>query len=273
MSILSLNDILKNEILESLQGSDAILVKAVMDLTSQVKIGANQVTVPSVTGLSLQDITSGSKASASGMTSSGTILALDKVKSIPEYISYANGKDSALDLKSAYLSVAPKVFQQGIEIAIATELATASANDFNSGIANSFTLANIAHAKKLLDAARVPKMDRYLVVNSAGMEILASFDNFVQAQQSLSPEALRQGIVSVVKGFNVIQSEEVADTKIHCFHKSAVAFALHSQVEFVEQMEEAYNQEYIALRGKFGCKAMENASGAGLRKLTITMHV
>ncbi len=91
-------------------------------------------------------------------------------------------------------------------------------------------------------------------------------------QKSLSDEALRQGVVSQVKGFKVVQSEDVGSTtaasnEIHFYHRSAVAFALHDQVHFIEKMNEEYAQEFIALRGKYGVKALD----AGARKLTMSL--
>ena len=275
MAILSLNDILRNEILESLQGSDAVLVKTIMDLTAQAKPGSDRVTIPNVTGLALSSITAGSRATAGGMTTTGDQLLFDQVKQVPEYISYANGIESAVDLKSAFLQVAPKVFAQGVEAAIAAALATASANDFDSASATAgvFAIADIAKAKRKLDQAKVPKTDRYMIVNAEGMEILASMQEFQDGQKSLSPEALREGVVSQVKGFKVMQSEDVSGTgatlKVHFYHKSAVAFALQSGVEFIEQMNNEYAQEFISLRGKYGCKDVDNTSNLGVRKITM----
>lgn len=276
MAILSLNDILRNEVLESLQGSDLILAKTITDLTAQAKPGSDRVTIPNVVGLALSDITAGSRATAGGMTTTGDQLLFDKVKQVPEYISYADGLNSAVDLKAAFLSVAPKVFAQGLESAIATALLTANANDFDSASATAgvFAIADIAKAKKLMDSARIPKSDRYMAVNAEGMEILASMSEFQEGQKSLSPEALREGVVSQVKGFKVIQSEDISGTgatlKVLFYHKSAVAFALHSAIEYVEKMNEEYAQEFIALRGKFGVKDCDNASNAGKRKIVMT---
>lgn len=276
MAILSLNDILRNEVLESLQGSDLILSKTIMDLTSKVKVGSDRVTIPNVTGLALSSVVSGTRATAGGMTTTGDALLLNAVKQVPEYISYADGMDSAVDLKSAFISVAPKVFAQGLEVAIATALVTASSLDFDaaSATAGSFAITDIANAKKLLDQAKVPKSDRYMAVNAEGMEILASMTEFQEGQKSLSPEALREGVVSQVKGFKVIQSEDIAGTgatlKVCFYHKSAVAFALHSAIEYVEKDIEEYAQFFLALRGKYGVKDVENAAAAGVRKITMS---
>lgn len=276
MAIISINDVLRNEILESLEGSESILVKTIMDLTAQVKPGSDKTTIPNVTGLALSSVTSGTRASAGGMTTTGSVLNLDQVKQVPEYINYANGIQSALDLKESFLANAPKVFAQGIEAAIAAKLATASANDFDSASATAgvFTIADIAKAKKKLDQAKVPANDRYMAVNAEGMEILANMQEFQDGQKSLSPESLRQGIVSQVKGFKVVQSEDIAGAgatlKVHFYHKSAVAFALQAGVEYVEAMNHEYSQEFVALKGIFGAVDCDNVAAAGKRKLTMS---
>ena len=275
MAILSINDVLRQEILESLEGSESILVKSVIDLTSQVKPGSDRTTIPNVTGLALSSVSSGSRASAGGMTTTGSVLLLDQVKQVPEYINYANGVQSALEMKSSFLAHAPKVFAQGIEAAIAAKLATASAGDFDSASATAgvFAIADIALAKKKLDQAKVPYNDRWMAVNAEGMSVLASMQEFQDGQKSLSPEALRQGAVSQVKGFKVIQSEDITGTgatlKVHFYHKSAIAFALQDGVNFVEQMDEAYGQEFVALRGIYGVIDCDNASNLGKRKITM----
>ena len=193
MAILSLNDILRNEVLESLQGSDLILSKTITDLTSSVKVGSDRVTIPNVTGLALSNLVSGTRATAGGMTTTGDVLILNQSKQVPEYISYADGMDSAVDLKAAFVTVSPKVFAQGLEVAIATSLITASSLDFDSAsaVVGVFAITDIAKAKKKLDTARVPKSDRYMAVNADGMEVLASMSEFQEGQKSLSAEALR----------------------------------------------------------------------------------
>ena len=277
MAILSLNEILRNEVLESLQGSESVLVKTVLDLTAQAKPGSDRVTIPNTTGLALSSITAGSRATAGGMTTTGRELVLDQVKQVPEYISWKNGKESAVDQKQSFVANAPKVFAQGLEVAIAAKLATASANDFDSASATAgvFTISDIGKAKKLMDQAKVPKNDRYMVVNAEAMEILAAMSEFQDGQKSLSPEALREGIVSRVKGFNVVQSEDVGGTgasnKIHCYHKSAVAFALHGEMEYIDKDIEEYGESFLSLRGKYGAIDCDNAAGASNRKLTIAL--
>lgn len=268
-SNVELNEILRNDVQEQLDGSESVLINTIMDLTSRAMQGADRLTIPRASGLALTDVTPGTRAANGSYSIDGDALLLDQSKQVAEYISWINGKDSAVDIEDAFFQGAPRVFAEGIEDLIATQLATVSSGDFNSGVLNDFTVANIANAKKVLDQANVPKRDRYLAVNAVGMEILSSFTEFQDGQKSLSDEALREGIVSRVKGFNVVQSESVADDKIHCYHMDAVAFALHGEMQAISKEIEEYAQIFLALRGKYGVKVLDS----GARKLTITMAV
>ena len=270
MAILSMEDILKDEDQSFLGGSEAVLVKTIMDMTSKTRIGANTVTLPRVSGLVLKDIaTGGTRQTGGGMTHVGDQLLLNQNKEVPEFLAWSDEIDSNVDLERSFLDAAPRVFGQGLEVIIATQLATASAGDFNSGILNSFTVANIANAKKVLDLAKIPLSERFLACNADSMEILAGFQEFEDGSKSLSDEALRQGIISQIKGFNVVQSEDVSSTELHCYHKTAVAFAMHAKMSLVSEVMPSYAQKFIALRGKYGAKVLD----AGVRKLTITLAV
>jgi len=265
MAVLSLSQILRNDIQKYLGGSDSILIKTIQDLSSRVSEGMDRVQVPLISGLATSDVASGTKQSADSVTFTSDVLLLDQSKESYMYISFAESLNSAIDIKAAFLQAAPKEIAQAMEVKIAAALATASTNDFDSASATAgvFAIDDIANAKKLMDQAKVPYSERYMAVNADSMELLASFTEFEEGQKSLSPEALRDGIVSRVKGFNVIQSEDVGSTTpasnvVHFYHKSAVAFAMHKEVHYVEQREESYGQEFIAVRCKYGVKELNS---------------
>lgn len=277
MADLSLNDILQEEILESLQGSEIKLLKAVNDLSTKVKKGSDRVTIPNLVGLALSDITAGTRAAADSVSVESSTLLLNQSKKVHRYISWQDDKDSAVDLKQSFLDVAPKVIAEGMEKIIGTKLATACANDFDSASATAgvFTIADIAKAKRLMDQAKIPSTDRYMALNSEALELLSQMTEFTDYSKSNSTEALREGVVGRVKGFDVICTEDVggvgAANKIHFFHRSAISFAIHSNVEYAEQKDEAYSQTYVAVRAKYGCIDNDNTAGDGKRKLTMSM--
>lgn len=277
MAIVSLNQILANEVLEALAGSDAVLSKVVNNLTSQVQPGSDRVTIPSYTGLAVADITSGTRAAADSATTGSSVLLLDKIKRVHQYVSYKDGVQSAVDQKANFLREAPKLMVQSIESSIAAKLATASSLDFDStsATAGQFAIADISKAKRLMDQNKVPKKDRYMVVNAEAMEILANMTEFQDGAKSLSPEALREGVVSQVKGFFVLQSEDVGGTgaanKIHFFHKTAIAWALQDGMTYIDKDIEEYGQAFQALDALYGCVDTENASNTSKRKLTMSL--
>ena len=57
MAILSMEDILRNDVQEQLPGSDSVLIKTIMDLSSKAKIGSDTITIPRASGLSLTHVT------------------------------------------------------------------------------------------------------------------------------------------------------------------------------------------------------------------------
>lgn len=276
-AIVSISDVLRQEVLDYLGGKESILIKCITDLSSMVRPGADRVTIPNVIGYNKGVIVPGARAAGSTRSTTASTLLLDSPNQVWDYISYVEGKQSAIDLKASFLANAPKEFAGLVETSIGTKLLTANKNDFDSASATAgvFEIEDFAKSKQLMDAAQIPLSDRYVWVNSEGMALLSSMQEFQDGQKSLSAEALRDGIVSRVKGFNVIQQEHVsmgtgATLKVVFFHRSAVAYAAQSAMEYVEQMDQAYSQEFVALKGLFGCVDCDNVSNAGVRKIVMS---
>ena len=272
VSNAKLNAILASDLQEQLAGSGATLLMSITDLSSRAVQGMDRLSVPRESGLALDTVVSGNSSTTSTYTVDMDVILLDQPKQVAEYINWANEMDSTVDVEAAFFEGAPKIYREGIEAYIDTFLGTASAEDFESTAsgAGNFNIADIGKAKKLLDKNKVPKNDRFLAVDADGMEILAATQEFQDGSKSLSPEALREGIVSRVKGFNVIQSEDVAAGKVRCYHKSAVAFAAHQEVQGIVKPLEHEARKFIAMRGKFGAVDLDNDSNNGILKLTIS---
>lgn len=276
MAHLTIGKILSDKVQQFLGGSEAVLIKTILDLTSSVEEGKESVTIPRIAGLALKDVASGgNRQTAGGMSSSGDVLALNQVKEVPEYISYANGKDAAINLKKAFTDAAPGVYVQGVEKIIAAELTKVlTANKLTAKIDGSDIVTKIASAKKTLDKLKVPKTGRFLAVDADGMEILAATPAFQDGSKSLSAEALKLGVVSQIKGFNIVQSEDVErgatdKVQMYAYHSSHVAFALHGAMEFIDKDIEEYGECFLSLRGKYGSKVLDS----GNRGCIITLNV
>jgi len=153
MAVLSLSEILRNDIQSYLGGSDSILIKTIQDLSSRVGKGMDRVQVPLISGLATSDVASGTKQSADSVTFTADVLLLDQVKESYMYISFEENEESAIDIKAAFLEAAPRQIANAMEVAIAAQLASASTNDFDSAsdTAGVFAIDDIANAKKLMD--------------------------------------------------------------------------------------------------------------------------
>lgn len=269
-----LSDILGNQVQEFLGGADALFTTILMDLTSQVGEGQDETTIPKIGGLAVQAVveTSTDVVVGTTMTVDGDTLELSSFKQVPLYIGEKESIESAVNLKASFLAIAPKLYVEDVENTCYTALEAGNVTDnFNSGVLNSFTIANIGSAKKIMDKKGISKEGRYLDVNAEGMEILAATTEFQDGSKSLSDKALKEGVVSRVKGFNVIQYDgsSASDTKVLCFHKDAACFAHQKDMEYIEEKQSTKARTFHALRGKYGVKLLD----AGERCLTITMAV
>lgn len=273
MTILTMNEVLANEVQQYLAGSDSVLVKTILDLTPKAKKGVSTVAIPRVSGLALKSVaTDGSKQTAGGMTSAADTLAFDQVKEVPEFISFKDDMDSALQLKAAFVNAAPRVFVEGIEGIVAAELIKA-ATTLTAKIDGSDILAKIGEAKKTLDKNKVPFSGRYLSVNADGMELLAKTEEFQNGSKSLSVEALKLGVVSQIKGFMVVQSEDITNNagkvRMVAYHNSHVAFGLHGEMRYIDKEIEECGQFFLSLRGKYGSKVLDEGKRGVLITLTV----
>lgn len=265
-STMKINDILSQKVQSYLGGSEAVMTKIFMDLSADATEGKEKLSVPKVDGLAVKDVSEGADQTIdTALAITGDELVLSSFKEVPDYIPESVSIESAVDIKNAFLMVAPKLWVENIENDIYDALlANTNTDNFNTGTLNSFDITDIAQAKKLQDKAKVSKMGRYLIVNADAMEILAGTTEFEDGSKSLSDEALRQGIVSQVKGYNVVQYDgSSADgAKLIFAHKDALAFANQKSVEFIEEPDRKAGREFISLRGKYGVKLLDSGNRA-----------
>lgn len=263
-------EILAAELQDQYIGSESVLMQTIMDMSAQAAQGLKSVSLPKVSGqhagadLPVGGATIGNRS----QSVTGDVLLFNKGKEVSDYVSWVNGEQSAVDEIDVFFAGAPKSMAALFEAEIVTALTTASANDFNSGTLNSFDIDDLRAANTALTSARIPKAERFLAVSPASMAILSKMDEFAKSGYSLSNEALLDGQVGRILGFTVIESVDVADNKVHAYHRKSVAFGLQSS-KVDEDYDAPASETYVGLKAIYGAKA--NQSGIG--KLTITLAV
>lgn len=82
-----------------------------------------------------------------------------------------------------------------------------------------------SRAKKYFTDAHVPQGGRYWLVGSSVAEAIRDFDKILDVDTSGLPEALRDGVVTRLSGFWVIELDGLAESESYFVHETAVAIA------------------------------------------------
>lgn len=82
-----------------------------------------------------------------------------------------------------------------------------------------------SRARKYFQDAKVPMAGRYWLVGSSVAEAIRDFGKLLDIDTSGLPEALREGVVTKLSGFWVIEVDGLAETESYFVHETAVAIA------------------------------------------------
>lgn len=260
---------------------EAVIIGTITNLTNRVSKGMKSIKVPRFSGLTVTDVKQdGTCAVASGMSADQDTLALDKFKEIAEFIYECADIESAVDLKDQFLDAAPRVLADAIDADIYNELkagVSAATPDHIltmsetavDGTANGApSLKDIQNAGLLLDKKKVPKSDRYLLVSPSVRVHLLCKAEIQDASKSGSNTALINGEFARLFGFTMIESCNVGEYETVAYHRTAVAFAMHQEIEYIEEADRKCGREFISVRTKYGVKHLDNGCRAVLLNQT-----
>lgn len=257
-------------------------INLIIDLTPNLEGNETEVRIPRFSGLSLESVVGNTEPTiVSGLVAQRDILELNQHKQVAEIFTELQTIQDAINAEAGFMSLAALRYAEGIQDAIYAELVSANTADFSSHLDPAeipageiaFDIKDIAALKKVMDKAGVKLSERYLVVNADTMEIMASMPEFQDGSKSLSDEALRKGVVSQVKGFQVVQYDgaeisKVANAKkVVAFHKEACAFAWQRNLKYIKEETQRNSSVFVALRGLYGVETLSPNSG---KKVTLT---
>lgn len=82
-----------------------------------------------------------------------------------------------------------------------------------------------SRARKMFQDAHVPAAGRYWLVGSRVAEAIRDTDKLLEVDASGLPEALRDGVVTRLSGFTVVELDYLGETESYFVHESALALA------------------------------------------------
>ena len=273
---VSLEDIIFDDVQMFLK-NEAVMLGAVTDYTSKVEKNAKSVDIPRLSGITVTDrLEDGSEHTSGGMGFGVDTLALDQHKIAPDFIYDLARQNTAIDLDNAFLEVAPAALADVMEQAIYAELKQASGTSPDqiqqlSGAGNLVpTIEDIAKAGRILNQAKVPGTNRYLIVDPVGYEALMNISDIRDASKSGSNEALVRGQFAEIMGFKLLWSNNATAGEMLCWHPSALAFAMKREVTFEKERQASKERDFVALKASYGRKVLDggkrvvlfNATGA-----------
>lgn len=118
----------------------------------------------------------------------------------------------------------------------------------------------ILRLKQKLDEDKIPKSNRWLVVNSAVARILLQANVLVRDVESDTP-TIRNGKIGRVAGFDVYENEQIAGDNttgywILAGHKSAITFAMAFVETGIEDLQANFGKAYKGLN-VYGAKVVD----------------
>jgi N4-gp56 family major capsid protein len=120
-----------------------------------------------------------------------------------------------------------------LEQRIFDKIKAAHANNkfkFKSGYTLSYQ--DVTNAKKVLDKRRVPKSDRFMIINPEQEEDLSNLELFHSAEKYGNNSVLLTGEIGRISGFTVLTSLSVEENNTAFYHRTTAAFGRQWDVSF-----------------------------------------
>lgn len=242
----------------------AMLMPLISDYSQFASKGTNQVSVPRRTQFAAADKTENTNLTAQEITFSADVIDVSLHKAI-----YAKLEDFA-DFKSNVNVQAEIIQEMANEVAlqfdkdVITELKLASAAapdhilDYVDTAGDTLALADISNARALLNRQSVPMADRYLLISPEKEQDLLSIENFISAERYASREALVEGNIGRVFGFDVYIHNELTASESIFWHRSAVGYAMGLNPSFEQDRDLASASTEYLLQNLYGVEVLDS---------------
>jgi hypothetical protein len=228
--------------------ANIVMPGIVTDASRFVEPGAKSVKLPKMGSFTVTKKASGTPVDAQTNALAVDTLNLDQHGVVQFLLEDIASLQSRVAVTQEYVAQAAKdlaaEMDQYMIDALESGVSTASPDHkvayTNSGSANTLGKEDFIAARKLLNIQKVPQADRACVISPTSEAAILSIDGFVKVNESGSENALRNGQIGKLYGFDVIMSQQVEDAKSLFLHKSALAFARQLQPR-VEKMRDLAN--------------------------------
>jgi len=254
--------------------NNAVILPTVLDRTSDVVVGAKQVEIGRAGALSVGAETKAANTPYTGQTLTWVTddLLLNLHKGVYVELENIANIQSVVDQEAAILERATEdlTFKLEQELYTAMKAVSAATPDhrvaFKSG--TTLSLEDITNARKLLNIAKVPMTERFMLINPEQEEDLLNLDNFRSAEKYGSNTILMTGEIGTIFGFRVLMSNAVTADEVLFYHRTHCAFARQVGMTWESDRKLQNSSKEYLLETVYGLKMLDAGKRAVLVNAT-----
>ena len=244
---------------------ESVGLGAVRDFSSMVRPGMDQLDIPLMNELAVQDVLeTGADMTPQTINPSEASLVFSRHKSIPFSITSAASVESKINLVQEAVRTGTRSLVAEIDDALFAE-GVANAGTTNT-VAGADSLEDILAAKVQFDADNVLKMDRFIIASPVFMQKLLSTNNVIRANEYGSTNPVQAGMVASIYGMTILESSSAslpADGFL-AIQREGLAFARQRSLEFERQRQVLGQRDDYTLTHKYGIKSSVDTSNVRL---------
>jgi hypothetical protein len=210
---------------------EAVMMMAVKDYSAEIGPGMDQLDIPLFNELAVQSVTEGTDLTPQTINPAQASLVLDRQRAIP----FAITDRGSIQAKARLVDEAVKNGARSLAAEIDDDMiGLAVANAANNIATTASPLADMANAKALLDAANVPKFDRFAVCSPGFVQALLGDNNIIRANEYGATSPIQAGQFGNIYGFTLLESSSsgLANDGFIAMQRDALAFGRQIQPKF-----------------------------------------
>ncbi len=212
--------------------SEMIMPQTVLDYSAQVGPGMDTLKIPRFSNFTVDTKAANTAVNAQTNTFSADSLLLDRHKVIQFLLEDIASLQAKVQIVQQYINQAGRDLAAEIDDAILREMeanVSSAAPDhiiaFDNSPTNTLSKGDVLNARELLNKAKVPVSDRFCVVSPLREAELMAIQEFTRVNEAGADQALRNGFIGRLFGFEVLMSPQVDDDATLFYHRSTCVFA------------------------------------------------
>ena len=277
-------------LLNELRGA-AFVWPLARDLSNQVFDGSLSVIIPRAKGFSVGNAPGGvgtntdafgNRYGNAARTFARDVLAIDRFKSVHDFIYDLDQDRSRIDLRANFLMEAPASLAEYLEADITESLYAGKSFNKTTGIVagdlGTNTIANylqfsgsegstanaLVEVSQLDDIAiamsqvKIPKSDRIFLASPKQARKLAANSAIRDASQYGTNESILNGEVARISGFRIVESTFLAPDRAVAFHMDAIYKALLQDADVESSRQHEILADLLSITVKYGFQTIRD---------------